>query len=88
MTHEIKILKQFADEIINGNKSFEIRKNDRGYQKGDFIKFRVIEKHENIELGIEHLLRDKLYEITYVLSGWGLKKDYVVLAIKEREEGD
>lgn len=88
MTHEIKILKQFADEIINGNKSFEIRKNDRGYQKGDFIKFRVIEKHGNITLGIEHLLRDKLYEITYVLSGWGLKKDYVVLAIKERKEGD
>ena len=88
MTHEIKILKQFADEIINGNKSFEIRKNDRGYQKGDFIKFRVIEKYENIVLGVEHPLRDKLYEITYVLSGWGLKKDYVVLAIKERKEGD
>ena len=26
MIHKIKILEQFADEIISGNKNFEIRK--------------------------------------------------------------
>lgn len=46
MIHEIKILKQFADEIISGNKNFEVRKNDRGYQKGDLIKFNAIQKKE------------------------------------------
>lgn len=89
MTHKLKILKQFADEIIIGNKNFEIRKNDRGYQKGDFIDFLAIQKTENIEIGIEHPINKELYEITYVLSGWGLEKDYVVLAIRLKEkEGD
>ena len=49
MKHELKILKQFADEIIIGNKNFEIRKNDRGYQKGDFIDFLAIQKTKNIQ---------------------------------------
>ena len=89
MTHKLKILKQFADEIIIGNKNFEIRKNDRGYQKGDFIDFLAIQKTENIEIGIKHPINKELYEITYVLSGWGLEKDYVVLAIRLKEkEGD
>ena len=89
MTHKLKILKQFADEIIIVNKNFEIRKNDRCYQKGDFIDFLAIQKTENIEIGIEHPINKELYEITYVLSGWGLEKDYVVLAIRQKEkEGD
>ena len=38
-THKLKILENFADDVYIGNKNFEIRKNDRGYQKGDTIKF-------------------------------------------------
>ena len=86
MIHEIKILKQFADEIISGNKNFEVRKNDRGYQKGDLIKFNAIQKTDNIEIGgIKHPISEELYEITYVLSGWGIEKDYVVFGIKPKE---
>ena len=47
MIHKIKILEQFADEIISGNKNFEIRKNDRGYQKGDLIRFEVADEYGN-----------------------------------------
>ena len=32
-THKLKILESFADDVCIGNKNFEIRKNDRGYQK-------------------------------------------------------
>lgn len=91
MIHKIKILEQFADEIISGNKNFEIRKNDRGYQKGDLIWFEVADEYGNRRDGkryTKHPLHDKLYEITYVLSGWGIEKDYVVLAIKQKEKGD
>lgn len=33
MIHELKILKSFADAIISGDKTFEVRHNDRGFQK-------------------------------------------------------
>ena len=30
-----------------------------------------------------HKVEEREYEITYVLSGWGIKEDYVVFGIKE-----
>lgn len=42
--HNLKILNDFADAVAMGDKTFEIRENDRGYQKGDYIKFLAIEK--------------------------------------------
>ena len=80
--HDLKILNDFADSVVAGDKTFEIRENDRGFQKGDFIKFQATDK-----TGINnysHLINNKLYEITFVLSGWGLKNGVVALAIKEK----
>lgn len=31
MTHDLKIQKQFADAVLDGRKTFEVRSNDRGY---------------------------------------------------------
>ncbi len=85
MTHNIKILLQYADAIIDGRKTFEIRKNDRGYNVGDKVKFDVISYVGELAYYHNplHPLNDKVYEITYVHSGLGLKKDYVVFGIKE-----
>lgn len=79
-THELSILQAFADAIYNGDKTFELTENDREYQKGDHIKFTV--RNSLTLKQINHALNDCEYEITYVLSGWGLKENYVVLAIK------
>ena len=35
--HEIKIQHRFFDAVESGEKTFEIRYNDRGYQCGDFV---------------------------------------------------
>lgn len=84
-THRIKILQGFADDIVSGDKTFEIRENDRGYQRGDNVVFEVIDK---AGLNPMHELAKRRYRITYVLNGWGLKEGYVVFGIKEipREE--
>ena len=37
--HKLKLLENFADDVLMGYKTFEIRENDRGYQKGDTVKF-------------------------------------------------
>lgn len=38
MLHEVKIESQYLDAIIDGKKTFEIRKNDRGYRVGDRVR--------------------------------------------------
>ncbi len=81
MTHNIKILNSFAEAVFNGIKTFEVRENDRGYQKGDLIYFTVIEK-DGIEI-TNHPLSKRCYEITYVLNGWGIKENYVVFGMKQ-----
>lgn len=78
-THTIKILEDFADAIYTEDKTFEIRKNDRGYQKGDYINFNVIKADETHE----HPIERKTYMITYIINGWGLKNGYVAFSIRE-----
>ena len=80
MIHELKILKSFADAIISGDKTFEVRHNDRGFQKGDKVRFKVEDLSEKRE---DHAISEKLYEITYVLNSWGINEGFVVFSIKE-----
>ena len=78
---EKKIHKSFADAVYSGEKTFEIRENDEGYQKGDIIKFKVVDDEWPFDFEINHSLNGKEYLITYVISGWGLKEGFVVLSI-------
>ena len=82
-TYEIKLNEHFCDDVFVGNKNFEVRKNDRGYQKGDRIKFFPV-----LDIGVHfnHPIETALYEITYVLSGWGIKDEFVVFGIKKVSE--
>lgn len=82
MTHEIKILESFADAVFRGDKKFEVRKNDRGYQRGDFVQFIPIYDSDKLPM-TSHPLYKKKYCITYVLSGWGIEEGYVVFGIAE-----
>lgn len=79
-THNIKILNDFADAVACGDKTFEVRQNDRGYQKGDFIRFSAVDKAGLIN---KHVIDEKLYEITFILNGWGVKNGFVAMGIKE-----
>lgn len=83
MIHTLKIRESFANAIVNGDKTFEVRENDRGFQKGDYVTFNAIGNIDNLNLSIDHMITDKVYEITYVLSGWGIKEGYVVFGIKD-----
>lgn len=80
--HKIKLSKEFCDEVLNGNKTFEIRYNDKGYQKGDFIKFIPVDSDSSLATHWIHPIENALFEITYVINSWGLKDGFVCLAIK------
>ena len=80
------IQENFAGSVLSGEKSFELRRNDRGYQKGDLIQFEVVNS-----VGVlvpDHELEGKKFLITYVLSGWGLQDGFVALAIREVKEDE
>lgn len=85
--HKVKIYESYADAVLSGDKTFEICFNDRGYQKGDRLKFTVTDDmgHQRI---FAHGLNEKEYEITYVHSGLGMANNYVALAIKAVKGGD
>jgi len=79
MTHNLKIRLTFADAVLRGDKTFEIRKNDRGFQKHDKVTFDVIDDYGR---HLQHGLNHRLYRIGYVLNGWGLGADYCVFSIE------
>ena len=60
--HCLKTYGWAYDATACGNKSFEIRLNDRGFQKGDFVELQRLHKDGTIDSGAEILRR----EITFV----------------------
>lgn len=81
MVHKLKILESYADAILEGRKNFEVRLNDRGYNTGDLVEFKVL--HHNGRKFTKHIVAHKTYRITYVHSGLGMQDNYVVFGIKE-----
>ena len=87
MRHKIKVLSSFVYPILHGEKTFEIRENDRGYQKGDIVEFEVVsDEWTDKNRSVVQELQCRSYEITYVINGWGLKNGYVVFGISEVSE--
>ncbi|MEB7953775.1 DUF3850 domain-containing protein [Enterococcus faecalis] len=72
--HELKILPEYFEAVVSGNKRFEIRKNDRNYKKGDIL--RLNEYKDGQYTGDVHVA-----EITYI-TDYAQQDGYVVLGIK------
>lgn len=87
-THTLKVLIKYADAILNGTKTFEIRKNDRNFKVGDKIVFDVV-TNEGYAVGAaaRHQLNGATYRIDYSLDDFeGLAQKYVALAISEEDK--
>lgn len=87
-THRLKVFAKYADAIMSGAKTFEIRKNDRGYEVGDKIVFNVV-TNEGYAVGAaaRHPLNGATYRIDYILDGFdGLAQKYVAMAISKEGE--
>ncbi len=77
--HRVKCYDRFFEMTVTGQKEFEVRKNDRGYEVGDLLELN--ETTEGTYTG-----RAALFEITFILAAdsfpEGIKPGYVVLGIK------
>lgn len=82
--HKLKLHKEFVKPVLEGKKTFEIRFNDRNYRVGDTLEFLPFDL-EAKEVSMPEI-EGKVFEITYLLKGWGLQDNYVVFAFKNKEE--
>lgn len=86
MIHKLKICKQFYNAVANGTKTFEIRKNDRGFKVGGTVVLRAVTDDDTRAYLPE--LPNLTFEIGYIVEGWGVEKGYCVLAIKNLRSND
>ena len=73
MRHELKIAPAYFDAVQAGEKTFEVRKNDRGFAKGDTVLLREWES-------CEYTGRTYSARIGYVTS-YGQQLGYVVFSL-------
>ena len=87
--HILKLNARFAGEVVRGRKRFEVRFNDHCFQRGDEVKFTVVDNDgdpivENIPIYEE--LEMMTFKISFVVSGYGLKEGYVAFGLEEIED--
>lgn len=90
-THKLKTLPNYWDAIKRGDKNFEVRRDDRGFQRGDTV---VLEKYCPRD---GYAWRDPrghamtiTRQITYVLTGgqFGIEAGFVVLGLNASAHAD
>ena len=77
--HELKTWKEYFQEVFLGRKTFEVRKNDRDFQKGDTL---ILEEWDNKKQ--EYTGRRMVMNVSYILQGgqFGIEEGFVVMSIQ------
>lgn len=79
MIHDLKIFPNYFHDVRIGIKTFEIRRDDRNFKKGDILKLR-----EWDPLNKEYTGEYIGVQVTYI-TNFMQKKGYVVMSIKSLE---
>ena len=84
--HILKTLPQYWDAVAAGAKTFEVRRDDRGFQKGDTVVLRRVDK--DAPWRFQHPHRDLRFTIGWILTGgqFGLEPGYVVFSLHSAPE--
>lgn len=78
--HQIKLGASFFGEVERGEKTFELRKNDRGYKKGDILEMMEYKDGKNTGRTVRVI-------VTYMLEDFaGLEEGYCIMATKLMNE--
>lgn len=77
-THNLKIWPPFFQAVLDGKKTFELRKNDRDFQEGDVLLLNEWDPEKNLYTGRHHAAC-----IGYVLRGgpFGVREGYAALSL-------
>ena len=77
--HELKCSPEYFDALASGEKTFEVRRDDRGFQKGDEL---VLHKYRSDGRG--YMGEKVRRRITWILTGGqlGIEPGFVVMGLK------
>lgn len=80
MKHELKTWPKYFSAVWHKTKTFEVRKNDRGFKVGDTLVLR-----EFVLLGQVYSGREIHTKITYILEGseFGIQEGFCVIGFNE-----
>lgn len=77
--HELKIRPEYYNPVSAGTKTFEVRKNDRGFLNGDFLILR-----EYVEQQKHYTGREVKVAVTYILrESCYVRRGYVIMGIRK-----
>lgn len=80
--HQIRLAKSYFDDVANGIKTFELRKNDREYKKGDILEMMEFADGKNTGRMVRVL-------VTYILEDYtGIEDGYCIMATKLMKESE
>lgn len=91
--HELKLNSRFFDAVLNKIKTFEVRKDDRGFRVGDTLMLsevddsgRYIKKLDNALTAYKRSDRIIVAKVTYVLTSEdfpeAIREGYAILGIE------
>jgi hypothetical protein len=87
MVHKLKTLPQYWDAVQRGDKNFEVRRDDRGFQRGDVVELVRLrdDAHHKVELDWQGRERVIVRRIKWILTGgqFGIEPGYVVLQLED-----
>lgn len=75
--HELKTIEPFFSQVYLGEKRFELRFNDRNFQKGDYLLLQCWNKDGEFLTGESVLVRVK----SVLKDFTGLESNYCVMSI-------
>lgn len=78
--HELKCLPVYYNAIECGDKTFDVRRDDRGFQRGDTV---VLQKYDR---AVGYMGPELRFKISWILTGgqFGIEPGFVVLALGEK----
>lgn len=77
MIHALKIDPEYYENIKNGKKRFEIRRNDRNFRVGDYLALNELD-----DTRTEYTGRSLIAKVTYILSNENyLQPGFVAIGI-------
>lgn len=87
MTHALKTWPEYYREVVNGNKTFELRKDDREFNVGDTV---ILQEYNPKALAKKYTGEEMKFKIGFVYKGteFGLKKGYCIFALLPHEYGN